>query len=302
MPDNVEKRINLSQKRSNALRYLLLRHLWINRRKVTNEIYLEVSHSLTISNENNRFMIKWQRNGKSLNVEKDEQEFLFYRQGVDIKDAELLPRDTEKKNNLLAQQFALEALNIQSGQKTNEIPGAISIGPNSSAIFVLNWIACFFLLWATGVEHWPVVMLLGIIMSLEYLKWKGKLLSTLIFTAFPFLGFPWIALIGGGIYSLLQFLDPNPYYRGLRVIIPLAGCFAGFIFVSHYDGTSRFEYRLVTLSIICVFVAVFRSTFLSHFRSMPLVFPFLGPAFYLNGFYTAGWCVAGLSLIGLIAL
>jgi hypothetical protein len=301
MSDNVRRRINLSQKRSKALRFLLLRYLRKYKSKVTEEVFLEVSHSLTVSSEIDSFIINWKRDSKSFHIEIPEHGFSFYRQGVVSNDIKQLPYG-KAKNNRLAQQFALDALGIKTHQGTGEVPNNVSIEPYSSITFISNWIVCFILLWAVGVEHWPVVMLLGVIMSLEYLKWKGKLLSALIFAAFPFLGFPWIALIGGGTYSLLQFLDPNSYYRNLRVFTPLVGGFAGFMFVIHSYGTSGVEYRIVPLSIICIFVAVFRTTLLSHFRSMPLVFPFLGPAFYLNGFSTVGWCVAGLSFIGLIAI
>lgn len=290
--------INIRQKSAKALRYLILRHLWENRGKVEEGIYLEVVRSLFISKENGKFLINWNRNSNPFTREIAEQEFSFYRQGKETGNPEQSGLD-ETKNNSMAQEFAIEALDIGNTKQTNDIYSRVSIEPLSSAVFALNWIGCFILLGILGLRHWPVAMALGIIMSLEFSRPYGKYLSAFLFTVFPFLGFPWVALIGSSMFSALQFLDPNPVYRRLRVSIPLIGGFIGLGYISYSGRALEFGSELIVFFLICAFLTGYRAMLSAHFRSMPLVFPLLGAAFYLDGHPTAGWYIAIFSFVEL---
>lgn len=296
-----EKRVNISQKRSKALRYLLLRHLWKNRDKVPHEVYLEVANSLSISKENGKYVINWKCKGKPFKTEIAEQEISFYQQGINRKSTEQLTYN-ETKNNLLAQQFAVKVLGIQNEQGFRAGTDTVYIEPYYLMTVILNWVGCSVLLWALGVEHLLIVLLLGITISLEFVRCKGKYWSVLLFFIFPFLGFPWISLIGGCVYSLLHFLDPNPYYRVLRVVTSLVTGLVGFLFVFSSNETINFEPKIITFFFVCIIIAVYRTMLLTHARRMPLVLPFLGPAFYLDGYPVAGWYVAGFSFFGIIIL
>ena len=107
---------------------------------------------------------------------------------------------------------------------------------------------------------------------------------------------------GGCVYSLLHFLDPNPYYRVLRVVTSLVTGLVGFLFVFSSNETINFEPKIITFFFVCIIIAVYRTMLLTHARRMPLVLPFLGPALYLDGYPVAGWCVAGFSFFGIIIL
>ena len=302
MSESVEKRLNMSQKHAKALRYLLLRYLWENRGKVLHETYLEITHSLVVSrDEDGKFIVSWNHNGKSFKSEIPEYELSFYQKGAGLRSSEKLIND-EIKNKKIAQDFVLEALGIQSNQESEETYDSIYFEPYYWVAFTLNWIGCFVVLWAVGVRHWPAVLLLGSIMSLEFIQERGKCLSALLIAIFPFLGFPWIALIGGSSYSLLQFFDPNPCKRILRVIIPIIGSLVGFIFVLSSRENIHYGHGIIALFLVCIFISGYRTMLGTHLRSMPIVFPFLGPALYLDGYPFAGWCVAGLSFINLILL
>lgn len=292
------KKIKVHQKKSKALRYLILRHLWKNRGQVEDEIYLEVVRSLSVSGDNGKFLISWTCNSNSFTKEMPEDEFSFYRQGKEAGNPEQSGLD-ETKNNSMAQEFAIEALGIRNTKQTNDIYNSVSIEPFSSAVFALNWIGCFILLGILGIRHWPVATALGIIMSLEFSRPKGKCLSAFLFTVFPFLGFPWVALIGSSIYSALQFLDPNPVYRRLRVSIPLMGGFIGLWYISYPVRALEFGPGIIVLFLICAFLTGYRAMLSTHFRSMPLVFPLIGAAFYLDGHPTAGWYIAIFSFVEL---
>lgn len=295
------KKINVRQKKSKALRYLILRHLWKNRGKVEDEVYLEVVRSLSVSRDNGKFLISWTRNSNPFTKEIPEDEFSFYRHGIETESAEQSAVG-ESKNNRLAQQFAIDALDIQSTRQTKEVSSKLSVEPYSHAAFAANWTGCFVLLGILGLKHWPVALLLGVITSLEFLRPRGKYLSALLFAVFPFLGFSWFALVGASAYSLLQFLDPNPYYRKLRVSVPLIGGFIGLVHIFSQGKTLEFSLEMVLLFLICVSVTGYRTTMLTHLRSMPLVFPLLGAAFYLDGYSTAGWYIAIFSFVELITL
>lgn len=302
MSEFSESRKSILQKRSKALRYLLLRYLWKNRESVVRETYLEITHSLVVSrDEDGKFVVSWNHNGKSFKSKIPEYELSFYQKGVGLRSSEKLIRD-EIKNKKIAQNFVLEALGIQSNQESEETYDSIYFEPYYWVAFILNWIGCFVILWALGVIHWPAVLLLGSIMSLEFLAWRGKCLSALLFIVFPFLGFYWVAFIGGCIYGLLQFFDPNPYYRILRTLAPLIGGLIGFLFILSSVGNINFGLWEIVLFLFCIFIAFYRTMLLSHFRFMPLVFPLFGPAFYLDGCSAAGWCIAGLSFIELIVI
>ena len=290
--------INIRQKNSKALRYLILRHLWENRSKVEKGIYLAVVRSLSISNENGKFLINWNRNSNPFTREIAEQEFSFYRQGMEAGNPEQSELD-EAKNKSMAQELAIEALGIGNAKQTDNIYSRVSIEPFLSAVFALNWIGCFILLGFLGLRHWPVALSLGIIMSLEFLRPKGKCLSAFLFTVFHSLGFPWVALIGSSIYSVLQFLDPNPVYRRLRTAVPLIGGFIGLGHIFYPVRALEFCPEIIALFLICAFLTGYRAMLSSHFRSMPLVFPLLGVAFYLDGHPTAGWYIAIFSFVEL---
>ena len=80
------------------------------------------------------------------------------------------------------------------------------------------------------VEHLLIVLLLGITISLEFVRCKGKYWSVLLFFIFPF-GISMDFFNWGCVYnSLLHFLDPNPYYRVLRVVTSLVTGLVGFLF------------------------------------------------------------------------
>jgi hypothetical protein len=291
--------VNIRQKSSKALRYLILRHLWENRGKVEQGIYLEVAQSLSVAKENGKFLISWRRNSNSFTKEIAEQEFSFYRQGIETDD----PGQqgvAETKNKTKAIEFAIEALGIRDASQAKSMYNRVSMEPFSTVVFAMNWIGCLILLGTLGLEHWPAAITLGIIMSLEFSRPYGKFLSAFLFTAFPFLEFPWVALVGSFIYSALQFLDPNPVYRKLRTTMPLIGGLIGLWYISYYWRALEFGPGMIALFLICIFLTAYRVMLSSHFRSMPLVLPMLGVAFYLDGHHTAGWYIATFSFIELV--
>ena len=299
--DIVESRRLGSLKRSKALRYLFLRHLRNHKKRVDGSVYTEVANSLSISNSSGLYLIEWINRGNSFSKEIPEEEFTFYsthRKSIETKFAKY----EETKNNRLAQEFALESLKIKENDVFNEKVCIEPLELDKLKILLLNLLGCVALLYAFGLKNWPVVFLLAAVICLEFVSLKGKCISSALFMFFPFLGHPWVALIAGGCYGVLQFLDANPLLRKYRIILPFFGVLLGSVVLIHSRQGVMVNEGIIPLILISLFIIVYRVTLLLHIRSMPLVFPILGPVFYLEGFPVAGWFVVGCSLIGLVTI
>ena len=85
----------------------------------------------------------------------------------------------------------------------------------------------------------------------------------------------------------------------MRITAPLIGGSIGLGYIYYYGGALGSGPEIIALFLICAFLTGYRAMLSSHFRSMPLVFPMLGAAFYLDGHSTAGWYIAIFSFIEL---
>ena len=194
--------------------------------KIPQKTYLEVTCSLDVSRRNGQFILQWNRNKRPFKVEIPEAEFSFYKQ---MKISESLERTLSEQalSRRRALMLSLEILGLEDNGGEWSVPRRASIEPYPSISFVFTLISCFVILWLIGFAHWMAVFALALIGSLEFFSWKGKCLSSSIFSFFPVMGFPWIALIGGSVYGILQFLDPNPLWRSYRITASFLGSFLG---------------------------------------------------------------------------
>jgi len=295
-PDKKKSRV--LQKRSKALRYLLLFQLWRKRKHVSLNVYLEVVNSLSVSKQYGYYVIKWNRDSEFLTIKVPEHDFSFYQQAPKSEDSRNAIIE-ERKNKRLAQKITLELLGIQNDEGAGDAPNAEPIDRYAFMSFISSWLSLLILLLISGIEYWLVFLLIGIIISLEVLGRKGKCLSASLFLLFPFVSFPWIGFIGGAFYGLLQFLDPDPFYRKYRVLVSFFTVFISLAFVFSSNETVRLAPDLILICLVSVIIAGYKAMLINNFRSMPLVFPLLGPAFYLDGYLQTGWCVVGLSFLGL---
>jgi hypothetical protein len=297
MPENSVK-TNASQKQSKALRYLILRHLWRYHKSISNNDYIDVTSSLSVEKNRNVFLIKWNRQNKSHSVEIPKVEFSFFSRDMDNPSRESV--DSANKNDTKAQKLADQILNVSTDSDFGLVNKKESLELHSWFTLICSWLGCFSLLFPLGFAHFPIVIVLGIIISLEYLSFKGKSLSSIGFIVFVFFNFPWLAFAGGFVYGVLQFLDPNPFLRSIRIFFSFAASLSGLYVIVTLSKTQHLGLGTIVPLVVFLLLIISRITQMAHFRSMPLVLPIFIPAFYLEGYSYAGWMIAGLSLISFV--
>lgn len=268
-------------KNEHALRYLLLRHLKRFETHVSEPTFWEVTNSLQVTADRNFYKVAWTIGNKQKTKSFKKDEFIFYSRGDTKPKTRSIKDNLANNNDLLAQSFAKESLNINlitlptssDAEEALEPYVRYEIGINILLMLVIA------ILGETG--YLSCIILLAILL-IEY-KTQGRLYSSILFLILAFSGMPGGALIGAIAYAFLQFLDPNPTKRVWRISFCLTASIA--ILSLAYIGWKpafHFDTIFIVAFLLAIPLAAIRSLFSIHFRAMPIAMPFVWAGLTLN--------------------
>jgi hypothetical protein len=262
-----------------ALRYLLLRFLWIAKEHVSLEVYQEVTRSLTVNKTNGKLIVTWQRNGQVYQKSYQRDEFKLYVRG-DKSRSETDQAIDHHHNAILAREFAQDALGI----------GYFEITTRQEPFFpdmylgVASLLVGGMLMGIAGGNSFisPVILILTL-SFVEFWYPKGKIIVPLLIAGFTPIGLPFTTIVVGVIWMVFQMLDPNCHLRLWRIIIAIIAAGYGFLHIVFNPIYPDYDRGLVFVVGVVIITFLARWTIGSHFRSFPLLFPFLCLGLYMDG-------------------
>ena len=266
--------------KKNALRYLLLRFLWTYREVAQEKLYQEVAKTLTVCETDKSFVVKWVRDGHDFQKDYRKDEFEFFIRGDKATQGAVHHVD-HQHNTRLSQEFARQALGVD---KLKEEVNTEPFFPGRLLHFSVYSACTIFLLLVGGREFFIATALLLILFTVEFLFPRDKMLVPPLIAVLVPNGFPFTAIVTAAFYFLFQSLDPDKKWREIRLFASLA-VFSYGLFEVIWNGIVPFYNIWVALiAITAIATFLIRWTAGSHFRLMPLIFPFVSIGVYLDGF------------------
>lgn len=270
----------MSDKRRHALRYFLLRYLWSARELVSVELYREVSESLTVDETHDGFTVRWTRRGAGFYRSFRKNDFRLFARSSEGGDGNDLV-ETHHSISRLGRKFAEYALGVERLTGTDrEEP----FFPRMILHLILYATCAVILLVTGGSEFAPAALLMLGLFAAEFWHPSGKTLTIpLVFFFIP-AGFHFTGLIIAASYSLLHFLDPNDTRRSLRVIMSVSALAYAVISVEAHDIQPFYSHWILPMAVVAgaSFIASWVAG--THFRMMPLIFPFACIGVFLDGY------------------
>ncbi len=278
-------------KNENALRYLLLRHFQDFRTYVPRDRFLEVTKSLRVSCDRNVYTVAWASSGKQRRATYQRGDFSFYERGDTKPEARSFTDDLGNDNSRLARAFVGKALELRPLPRVASEETRESFDPILKCHVFEDLV--FVILMATiGHTGYLNGGLLLLLLFSDYLK-RSQLYVAGLFIVLGFLGLQGGVLLGAFVYAILQFMDPEPENRPLRIALSLGASLIAFLYGITGWGDEIYVEEVFLVLIIPAFVISFSRSLVSvHFRKMPLVLPFFCAGLALNHYTTAA--VSGL--------
>lgn len=278
-----------------TLRYLLLRQMELLAKKVRRERYLETTQSLSVEVEGRKtYTLRWREDGESRSRGVPFDAFVFYQRGDTRPETRSFDDPLGNRNDELAREIAAELLGLDAAPELEPRVGALEeglpwalleVGGPALAVGVLGNLgapATLGLLALAGAEFAP----------------RGRLLASGLFCVVAWLGPPAAAVLGASSYGLLQWLDPNPEQRTLRLALCAAAAAVGAAGLPGALDTLHAGPAAIAALAGALGLAAIRSLHMSHFRALPLALPFYCAGLATDGHLAAAWAGLALGLIG----
>jgi hypothetical protein len=281
--------------KTQALRYLLLRHAWQRKNKIRKSIYNEVTNSLSVTNADNGFLVSWNNNGISHEKLYGESEFNLFIRGDKEKDKNYTI--DYSTNNNLSKYFVNEAFNLADDNNDNKVESLLPV--NIFTFF--NYGILPIALWLIGgSNYFGLSILLVLLILSEYMYVKGKLIVPILMIGFIQLGLVYTAFIGQIIFLIIQLFDPNKTLLNLRLFLSFVCLLYTTIYVIESELVIFLKpsILLITLFSICSFLINF--VYESHFRSFPLVLPFLSIGMFIDNNLSLSVLILGFTFLTFI--
>src|SRR5437867_354719 len=206
--------------REHALRYLLLRHLKRVEHQVTPALFDEAACSLQVSKDADGYLVRWTGAGTTRTRRFRESDFAFYQRGDTDAALRAVDEDLTTGNDATAQRFALEVFDLPSVE-----PPEPRMARSHAAWPSLAAHAGVIILLVVFTELSPLVgAIVFAIGAVEYAR-LGRLYASFLFLPLARVA-PGAAAAGAAVYGMLQFLDPDPRLRSVRVAVSLSASVA----------------------------------------------------------------------------
>ena len=273
-----------------ALRFLLLKHLWMLRGRVPAERHRRIAQSLEIDRTDTDWVVTWTDEGERKRFECPLEEVALYVRG-DL--GRRVAVGTDVRNEVLGERFARQAYGLSDnlGRETRvsrfERPALQLAG---CAAVLIAMVA------TASSSALPAVALAAAMSLTEFWFRKGKVVNAALGIALAYAGTPAAALIGNAGLAVLSFADPDRKWRALRIAAHLAAAvFALVMFLRQPAPATSWMY-VVVASLVATATIYVRWLHGSHFRLYPLVFPFVCAGLVWNG----EWMPGAIGLVGAI--
>lgn len=265
--------------KTKALKYLLIRHAWRFKQNIPDSIYDEITNSLTVKALDKGFLVEWMRNKIEYKKIFNKNEFNFFVRGDKLNNKDDYTIDSITNDNY-AKMFVKEAFLIEKNNQTKEKSNFFSINPLLLISYFLIPLPIYYF-GKDGFLTISVILLLLLFSEFWYIK--GKLLIPLIMLGFIQTGLVFTPIVGILSFLISQLLDPNIFLRKTRIILSIVCSLFNLSYIIYNDVSPIIDPWLIIISIISICVFTYNLVFGSHFRSFPLVFPYLSVGFYLDG-------------------
>lgn len=283
-------------KREHTLRYLLLRHLRAFADRVPRDLSIEVTHSLRVVAERDRYVVSWHALGVQHERIYQRDDFVFYRRGDTAPERRTLDEPLADQNSARARAFGVEVFGVpapppETGAREPRQPfgrygvvEAVALGVATRTI--------------GGLDAAAVLALVGLYL-VEYVK-RGRLWASALFLMLALLGPQTAALLGALSYGLLQLLDPDPTDRYWRVALCATAATAAGAGLAFAGPRLVLNPATVAVAAAALGGAVARSLYAAHLRAMPLVLPFYALGLYLDGYSAASLVGLSVTLVSIL--
>ena len=278
-----------------ALRFLLLKHLWMLRGHVTPERHRRIAQSLEIERSAKTWIVRWVDEGEAKNFEFPLDEIALYVRG-DL--GSRVAPGTDARNEVLGERFARQAYGMADSPAREarvsrfERPGLQLLG---CAVILVAMMA------TASSPALPAVTLAAAMSLTEFWFRKGKVVNAALGIALACAGTPAAALVGNSGLALLNFADPDRKWRAQRIAAHLgAAAWSLVMFVQHPAPAA--DWALVVAALLAAIATIyFRWLRGSHFRLYPLVFPMVCAGLVWNGEWMSGAIGLVGAILGLVA-
>jgi hypothetical protein len=278
-----------------ALRFLLLKHLWMLRAHVPAERHRRIAQSLAIEKTANTWVVAWTDGDERKTFEFPLDDIALYIRG-DL--GRRVEAGSDARNEVLGERFARQALGIADHLGRQAKVGRFErLG--------LQLVGCAVVLaamMATASLPALAAVTLAAAMSLtEFWFRKGKTVNAVLGLALAAVGTPAAAVIANTSLAALNFADPDRKWRAYRIAAHLAAAaWSVAAFVRHPAPLVAPVFFAAAL-LAAVAIIYLRWLNGSHFRLYPLVFPLVCAGLVWDGEWIPG--VIGLlgSVVGFAA-
>jgi hypothetical protein len=273
-----------------ALRFLLLKHLWMLRGRVPAERHRRIAQSLEIERTTTSWVVTWADEGERKRFEFPLDEVALYVRG-DL--GQRVAVGTDARNEVLGERFARQAYGIADnlGRETRvsrfERPALQLAG--CAAVLVA-------MMATASSSALPAVTLAAAMSLTEFWFRKGKAVNAVLGIALAWAGMPAAALVGNTGLAVLSFADPDRKWRAPRIAAHLAAASWSLVMFAHYPTPAAGWAYVVMAFLVAIATTYFRWLHGSHFRLYPLVFPLVCVGLVWNG----EWIPGAIGLAGAI--
>jgi len=265
-----------------ALRFLLLKHLWMLRGRVAAERHGRIAQSLEVDRTDTNWVVTWADEGERKRFEFPLDEVALYIRG-DL--GQRVAVGTDVRNEVLGERFARQAYGISDNLGRERRVSRFE----RPALQLAGCAAVLIAMVATASLAALPAVALGAAMSLtEFWFRKGKAVNAALGIALAFAGTPAAALIGNVGLAVLSFADPDRKWRGLRIAAHLAAAAVSLVMFLREPAPAASWVYVVMALVVAAATIYFRWLHGSHFRLYPLVFPLVCAGLVWNGEGIAG--------------
>ena len=274
-----------------ALRFLLLKHLWKLRGHVTAERHRRIAQSLEIERSDSTWIVLWADDGQPKRFEFPLDDVALYVRG-DL--GSRVAAGTDARNEVLGARFARQAFGMADDPHREtkvsrfEKPGLQLLG---CAVVLIGMMA------TASSAALPAVTLAAAMSLTEFWFRKGKTVNAVLGIALAFAGTPAAALIGNSGLALLNFADPDRKWRAQRIAAHLAAAVCSLVIFQRHPAPAASWVFIACAFLAATVIVYFRWLRGSHFRLYPLVFPLVCAGLVWNG----EWMPGAIGLAGAMA-
>jgi hypothetical protein len=275
--------------RHHALRFLLLKHLWMLRAHVAPERHRRIAQSLGVDRTQENWVVSWVDGDERKTFEFPLDEVALYIRG-DLR-AHVAP-GTDARNEVLGERFARQALGIADHlDRQAKVSRFERLGIQIAGCTVI--IAA--MMATASLPALVAVGLVGLMSLSEFWFRKGKWINAALGLALSAAGLPASALIANSGLAALNFADPDRKWRAYRVAAHLAAaCWSVVVIFLRHPAPLASPLLIAAAAMIALVIIYFRWLNGSHFRLYPLVFPLVCAALAWDG----EWLPGAIGLLG----